>query len=75
MREKAWESKECEDLYEKLINVAGGFRVVRPGMRGRAKQMAITCYMKGQEPNYEKFKNDVKIANKIHAKHTYKNNL
>lgn len=56
---------ECEKIYKKLINQAGGFNIVRPGMKGRAKQMAMNCYSKRIEPNYEKFKNDVKKANSI----------
>lgn len=33
-------------------------------MRGRAKDIAITSYIKNIEPNFEKFKSDVEIANK-----------
>jgi hypothetical protein len=63
LRRSTWKIKQCQDLYVRLVEFAGGFNVVRPGMRGRAKDIAITSYIKKIEPNYEKFKIDVGIAN------------
>ncbi|WP_407268901.1 hypothetical protein [Radiobacillus sp. PE A8.2] len=68
-REVAWTDKRCKEIYTKLINYAGGTKIVRKGMQGKAKQLAITSFLKGIEPNYDKFKKSVEIANSKQSKH------
>lgn len=42
-REDIWKSKECQKLYKKLIDYAGGFSNIRKGKRNQAKDMAISA--------------------------------
>lgn len=65
LRDDTWKTKKCKGLYKKLINYVGGFNVVRCGMRGKAKQLVITCCIKGIEPNFETFNESVQKANSI----------
>ncbi|GIM44519.1 hypothetical protein DNHGIG_00680 [Collibacillus ludicampi] len=45
-RKKAFKDPECQKIYHQLIEYCGGEKVVRPGIRGRAKQLAINCFLK-----------------------------
>jgi hypothetical protein len=65
-RKDAWEKPECKKIYQELIEIAGGENVVRPGMKGKAKQLAITCYLRGEKPDFKSFVENVEKANKKH---------
>jgi hypothetical protein len=67
-RRKAWEDPKCQEIYHQILEFCGGESVVRPGMRGQIKQHAITCFLKGQEPDFKKFYYGVQIANMIYEK-------
>jgi hypothetical protein len=67
-RKAAWKTKECQEIYRNLINAAGGFKIVRPGMRGRAKQLAISAYLKKTIPDIKQFVKTVNIANIMYEK-------
>lgn len=69
LRRSTWKIQKCQDIYIRLVKFAGGFDVVRPGMRGMAKNIAITSYVKNIEPNFEIFKSEVEIANKRRKKY------
>ena len=58
----AWNTKECQDMYKSFIKLASGFKIVKCGMRGLARQMAVNCYIQKVEPDLEDFKNKVIIA-------------
>lgn len=64
IREFAWYDNGCQTIYKSLIDCAGGMKSVRPGMRGQAKQIAISCFLKNKTPDYKEFKLRVKNANK-----------
>jgi len=63
IRHEAFQQKECQRIYNKLISHAGGSDVVRKGRRLIAKKIATTCFLNATEPDYEEFKNAVLIAN------------
>lgn len=63
IRHEAFQQKECQRIYNKLISHAGGSEVVRKGRRLIAKKIATTCFLDDTEPDYEGFKNAVLIAN------------
>jgi len=63
IRHDAFQQKECQRIYHKLISHAGGMDVVRKGRRLIAKKIATTCFLKSTEPDYEEFKQGVLIAN------------
>jgi hypothetical protein len=63
IRHEAFQQKECQRIYNKLISHAGGSDVVRKGRRLIAKKIATTCFLNSTEPDYEEFKNAVLIAN------------
>jgi hypothetical protein len=65
-RSEAFLTKECQEIYRSIIDYCGGEEVVRPGMLGQIKQYAITCFLKEQVPDFEKFKLKVTIANSKH---------
>jgi len=63
IRHDAFQQKECQRIYHKLISHAGGMDVVRKGRRLIAKKIATTCFLNSTEPDYEEFKQGVLIAN------------
>jgi hypothetical protein len=63
IRHEAFQQKECQRIYNKLISHAGGSDVVRKGRRLIAKKIATTCFLNSTEPDYEEFKQAVLIAN------------
>ncbi|KAA0965102.1 hypothetical protein FQ087_01950 [Sporosarcina sp. ANT_H38] len=63
IRHEAFQQKECQRIFNKLISHAGGFDVVRKGRRTIAKKIATTCFLNSTEPDYEGFKQGVLIAN------------
>jgi hypothetical protein len=65
IRNQAFQEKGCQQIYRKIINYCGGFKVVRPGMKAKVKQHAITCYLKGLSPDLDKFREQVTRANEI----------
>lgn len=62
-----WKQKNCQDVYRKLINYAGGFNVVRKGKRAEAKQIAINYCLKNKQIDYEEFKLGVEKANLVNS--------
>ena len=63
IRHEAFQQKECQRIYNKLISHAGGTDIVRKGRRLIAKKIATTCFLNATEPDYEEFKQGVLIAN------------
>ena len=63
LRSLAWQDRKCQQIYHDLINEAGGLAVVRPGMKGEAKQTAITSFLRDEPPNTQKFIDRVAAAN------------
>ena len=63
IRHEAFQQKECQRIYNKLISHAGGTDIVRKGRRLIAKKIATTCFLNSTEPDYEEFKQGVLIAN------------
>lgn len=61
-RRNAWKNEECRKIYRVLVNAAGGASVVRPGMRGKAKEIAINCYLNESIPPIESFVGEVNTA-------------
>jgi hypothetical protein len=67
-RREAWKNPKCQEIYHRIIEFCGGNDVVRSGMKGQIKQHAITCFLKGKEPDFKKFYHRVTVANMINEK-------
>lgn len=74
-RRNAWKDEGCKSIYRDLIKAAGGPSIVRPGMRGRAKDLAINCYLSGKTGPVEAFVADVNAANVKQFKANVKQSL
>lgn len=70
-RRDAWRTKECQAIYQRLLNAAGGPQNVRPGMRGQAKQAAITAYLQGKDPDFDRFGRRVELANDLYSRRDF----
>lgn len=59
-QEKTWNSSKCRNIYNKLIECAGGLDKVTKEKRAEAKQLAIRYCVNNKPIDYEKFKTSTK---------------